>query len=439
MMTEELLSGKDNFQELLSGLYSAFDHDNLKKIRAKAWDHFLELGLPTKKEEVFRYLKLRTLYSKTYRSAQRRVLNQNEIDPYILPECQTSLLVFVNGFFAPELSNYSGLSSKVAISTLSTAAHTFSTFLNNQWAKGIKEETDPFAVLNAALHQDGVFVYLPPNTIAGKPIQVLSIVDADNESMLILPRIHVFAGAHSEVSFISTQGLCSGQHHFVNTVFDFAVEEGAKVEYIQSVQHESDDAWHFDATRATLKRNSVFKTIAATNGSGTVRFDYRVVLAGENSEALLNGISMLKGKKEAHTHVLIEHQAPHCHSMQLFKCALNEFGRSSFEGKILVRQAAQKTDAFQLNNNLLLSDRANADSKPNLEIFADDVKASHGATFGQLDQEQIFYMKTRGFSDAEAKNLLVEGYCQEVINQVSIPVLHEEWKQISKGLVSHGD
>ena len=145
---------------------------------------------------------------------------------------------------------------------------------------------------------------------------------------------------------------------------------------------------------------------------------------------------MLSGKNESHTHVLVDHQAPNCRSMQLFKGALNDVSRSSFEGKILVRQLAQKTEAFQLNNNLLLSDRANADSKPNLEIFADDVKASHGSTVGQLDAEQIFYMKTRGFSDADAKNLLVYGYCQEVIEMISVDSVRLRLKSIAQNYMS---
>ncbi len=155
----------------------------------------------------------------------------------------------------------------------------------------------------------------------------------------------------------------------------------------------------------------------------TVRTDYHVILAGENAEALLNGVWMLADKREAHIHIFIDHQAPQCRSYQLFKGVLNDFSRSSFEGKIMVRQAAQKTEAFQLNNNLLLNDHAHADSKPNLEIFADDVKASHGATVGQLDIEQLFYMKTRGFPEEEAKNLLIYGFAEQVIQMIPLESL----------------
>jgi Fe-S cluster assembly protein SufD len=228
------------------------------------------------------------------------------------------------------------------------------------------------------------------------------------------------------VRLISTQKNLATSGYFVNQVSEFVIDEGAHVHYTQVLCDEHPQAWHLDAVRATLKRDSTLKTVCVTEGSTTVRTDYKIALTGENAEALLNGVCMLSDKREAHAHIFMEHQAPFCRSFQLFKSVLNDFSRSSFEGKIMVRQAAQKTEAFQLNNNLVLNDHAHADSKPNLEIFADDVKASHGATVGQLDADQLFYMKTRGFSDAEAKNLLVYGFCEQVIEMIPLPSLREE-------------
>jgi Fe-S cluster assembly protein SufD len=295
---------------------------------------------------------------------------------------------------------------------------TYGAFLNNHWSKSIKEETDPFAILNAALHREGVFIYLPPNTLIENPIKIVNIVDTRGESMMCHPRIHLFAGANSEIDLISSHHTVSGENYFVNLVVEVMVEDGAHVNYIQHNTPGSSKSWLFDAMRVTMKRNSVFKTVMTTKGSTTVRTDYKVALLGENGEVELNGIWQLDGNDESHTNILIDHQAPHCRSMQLYKGVLRGISQSSFEGKILVRQLAQKTDAFQLNNNLLLSDRANADSKPNLEIFADDVKASHGATVGQLDSEQLFYMKSRGFSENEAKEILVEAFIREVLEKI---------------------
>lgn len=426
MMTESRPE-QDAFQELLWSLYGQVPSDDpLQKIRAKAWDHFLELGLPSRNEEVYRYIKLRNLFTQSFSLSQPSSVSNEQFAPYIYPESRESVLVFVNGHYQPALSNINALPKRVVISSLNEATNTFGSFLNNQWAKGMKEESDPFVTFNAALQRDGLFLYLPPKTVIEAPIQILNIIDAQNASMLILPRLHIFVGVLSQVDILSTHKLLSGNKYFVNQVTDISIEEEAHVHYTQVSCNESPEGWHFDATRAKLKRNSSLKTVSITDGSKTVRNDYKATLLGENAEALLNGLWMLNEKNEAHTHVLMDHQAPHCRSMQLYKGVLDDFSRSSFEGKILVRQAAQKTDAFQLNNNLLLNDRANADSKPNLEIFADDVKASHGATVGRLDKEQVFYLKTRGFSELEATNLLVYAYCKEIIDMIKIPSLSKE-------------
>lgn len=429
MMTEARPE-QESFQSLLWSLYGQIaENDPLQKLRARAWDHFLELGLPTIKDDVYRYMRLRHFFSRPFVLSTDSNVRPEQIEPYILPECQQSVIVLVNGRYSAQLSRTESLPKRIVVSDLIEASQSFGAFLNNQWTKSVKEEIDPFAAANSALHSDGVFVYIPPKTVLETPIQLLTIVDAQNASMLIMPRIHLFCGAHSQISLAATQGVLSGQEFCVNQVTDLNVEENAHLQYTQTICGLPENAWHFDAFRASLKKNSTLKTVGVTDGSVSVRNDYKVMLVGENAEATLNGVCMLNGKHEVHTHVLIDHQAPSCRSMQLFKGVLNDASKSSFEGKILVRQAAQKTNAFQLNNNLLLSNEATANSKPNLEIFADDVKASHGATVGQLDEEQIFYMKTRGHSAKEAQNILVYGFCQEILNMLTIPSLFEKMKE----------
>lgn len=411
-------------QAVLESYYAqCADSGAMQKIRAKAWDQFLELGLPDKQNEVFRYLRLRSFYAQNYVMSAALDISAKDIATYIFPECTQSVLVFVNGHYKVQLSNTQAFAKRAVIAPLSEAIRTYGTFLNNHWSRLLKDESDPFAVLNVALQRDGAFLYLPPNTVFEKPVQILNVIDTKNENMMIFPSLHVFAGAQSEISLVNSLAHLSGSKYCLNQLTDFAIEDSAHVHLTQVAVDVAAEAWHFDAVRATLKRNCTFKTVAVTRGSATVRNDYRITLTGENSEALLNGLWFLADKREAHTHVLIDHQAPNCHSLQLFKGVLDDFSHSSFEGKILVRQAAQKTNAFQLNNNLLLSDRTMAESKPNLEIFADDVKASHGATMGQLDGEALFYLKTRGFTAAQAKNILVYGYCKEVIDLIKVPSL----------------
>ena len=418
---------QESFRNLLENLRSQSSvGDALERIRQKAWQHYLSLGLPSRQNEVYRYIKLRHLFSQSYCLADEKELTADQIRPWIYPECTQSVLVFVNGHYTSQLSCIDALSSKVVVSSLQEATHTYGAFLNNYWAKSLKDETDSFAALNAALHPKGAFLYLPPKTIVDTPIQILHIVANDDQLQMLMPRLQVFVGSQSDVRLISTQKSLATTGYFVNQATEIVVDEGAHVHYTQVLCDEQPQAWHFDAFRAILKRNSLLKTVCVTEGSMTVRTDYKISLAGENAEALLNGVWMLADKREAHAHVFMDHQAPCCRSYQLFKGVLTDFSRSSFEGKIMVRQPAQKTEAFQLNNNLLLNDHAHADSKPNLEIFADDVKASHGSTVGQLDPEQLFYMKTRGFPDEAAKNLLIYGFCEQVIEMIHLPSLLKE-------------
>lgn len=425
MMTEAL-SEIDEFFQLLHQLYSNSQKDiSLEKFHEKAWERFLELGLPTRKDEVFRYLKLRQLYSQNYISPTPETLSSEEVSSYIYPECQDSALVFINGYFSPELSRFKALPEKMVVLALGQAMRTYGALLTNHSTKAIKEELDPFALLNLAMNVEGAFIYLPPRTECKAPLQILHLTKGNQTPMLVMPRLQLFIGNSSELEMISSHAKLSAEACCINQRLDMAIEENAHVRYIQANCHESSNVWHFDALRAQLKKLSTLKCVNVTNGSQAVRNDYRVTLAGESAEAELSGVWLLKGRREVHQHIFIDHQAPGCFSRQLFKGALFDQSHSSFEGKIMVRQAAQETNAFQLNNNLLLSDGANAESKPNLEIFADNVKASHGATIGQLEKEELFYLQSRGFSFLEAKKMLVHGFCHEVIDLISRPSLRK--------------
>lgn len=439
MAKQELLEESKQFQNLLANHYAQAEATSpLQKVRAKAWERYLTLGLPTRRNELYRYVPLKNLFAQSYQASHPTAISIKDLAPHIIPECSRSHLVFVNGHYCPTLSNLTAIPKRIVISSLNDAIGPYGALLNNQWTKALQEEIDSFAVLNTALHRDGAFVYIPPKSEIEVPIQLLHVVDTHNQPMLLQPRLNLFVGAHSQATFVSSQLAFSGSSYCVNQAVDLSIEEGAQINYIQLACEAAPEAWHLDSMRAQLKRSSTLKTVCVTDGSATVRHDYRIALTGEGAEALLNGIWMLSGKREAHTQVLMDHQAPNCRSMQLFKGVLNDFSRSSFEGKIFVRQAAQKTEAFQTNHNLLISDRANADSKPNLEIFADDVKASHGATVGQLDADQLFYMKSRGFGELEAKTLLLFGFCKEVIDLISIPSLQQKVIDHAKSYLYRG-
>lgn len=365
----------------------------------QAWDRFVELGLPSKEWEVFRYVRLNDLYAQTFEQAEKA-------KPSLTP--QEGKLVFVNGRYSEELS----LPPQGVIALpLSKAKKTYGSFLNHRLASQLKEEKDPFATLCSALSDDALFVYLPPKSTSR--FEIVHHITPQVKTVITTPRFHLYAGKEAEAKiFVSHQAK-----DWVLSYIDAALDERASVT-MTAVLDESGASWHFDAIRATLKRESRFTSFALAKGGATSRQDYAIRLLEEGAEASLYGLCRLEERSHHHVNVLMEHTAPNCRSLQHFKNVLKGVSRTSFEGKIYVHKAAQKTEAFQMNNNLILNERASANSKPNLEIFADDVKASHGSTVGQIDQEQLFYLKTRGIPYAEAKELLVEGFCREILDLI---------------------
>lgn len=426
-MITEFNTEEVKFKEILNDLYHQSLKDSLlSKMRAQAFEAFKNRGLPSKKDEHYRYVSLRKVFADKYKKPSFQEIDQESIRKYFIEECLESTIVLVNGVYSKELSSTGRIPSKIVFSSIDEASKTYYSFLNNQLIKGLKDEKDPFVLFNAAMIAEGLFIYIPPKTVFGRPIQILNLIDSKESSVVINSRLQVFAGAFSEAEFVLTTKVISGHDHFINHVSEFAIDEEAKVRFNQPFNEIDQSICYFDATRASLKKHSSFDAFMVTNGSQTIRTDYKVSLQGENAESALYGLSMLEGTNEFHSHVLMEHEAPNCRSRQLFKNVLDDSSRSSFEGKILVRKEAQKTDAFQLNNHLLLNDFANAYSKPNLEIFADDVKASHGSTFGQLNQEQLFCLKSRGIQSYDAKNLLIFSFCKEVIELFKIDSLQRD-------------
>lgn len=421
------------FQEQVEQYYQALSGDvELKTIRRKAWDQFQKIGLPRKNLEVWRSIKLRKLFEKTLVPPTSENIGQEKVKGMILPGFENRCLVFINGRLNLEHSSIEDLEDRLVVSHLERATKSYGGFLNHAWTQAIQLESDPFAILNSALGMQGAFLYLPPKTTIERPVQILTIQSSGTPS-LIQPRLHLFAGKSSQLTLVSTPHIFTGGS-VCNATFELSMDEDADISLYQLNHQMPETHWQLETVRATLKRDSRFSAINFTNGSETVRSDYKAVLAGENGEVNLSGLWMLKNNNEAHTNILIDHQAPHCRSNQLFKGVLDDVSRSSFEGKIYVRQAAQKTDAFQLNNNLLLSERANAFSKPNLEIFADDVKASHGATVGQLNKEHMFYLKSRGYSTEMAQKMLIKGFYLEIIEQIREPVIRDlVLNEITKG------
>jgi Fe-S cluster assembly protein SufD len=425
-MTLAAVEGKStpfalSLQELLP---TGMPRDSFYLLRSQAKRKLEEIGLPDRIDGPFQYFPLRAFYEERLTLARSSsIVDEEIIQQHLVPECKESCLVFVDGHFRPELSILHALDPKVGVLSLEEAMKTFNHFLSARIGKLIKEEKDPFSLLNMALYPQGAFLYIPPKLVLEKPIQVLHIVT--QEGTLIAPRLHVFLGAHAEAKLYLSACACQWQEGLILGAVDIALEEGARLDAIATSFAHS-HGWTLDYVRASLKRDSFFKIDQVCRKGLGLRKDVKVDLLGEGASAEINGLALLFEQEQAHTHVIVNHEAPHTRSSQHFKGVLADHSQSSTEGKILVQRAAQKTQAYQLCNYLLLGDRAIANSKPNLEIFADDVKASHGATMAQLKERELFYLQSRGIDVHQAKKLLIEGFCQGILEKLFLPSLKEE-------------
>lgn len=396
--------------------------DALSNFREKAWEKFLTMGLPSRNDEAFRFVNVRDLYaamSQTLSPVQMTSQEElvREIQEKVLPECQHSYIVFVDGKYQPRLSDTSALSASCSLYPLSQAMQKLNHFLSSHLLKAIKEEKDPFALLNLALHSEGLFLYISPKQSIPCPIQCIQVI-TEESSPFSAARIHVAIGANAKVQWISTHlALNPGHAHCASPLIDLFLEQGAELHFFEHLSP-APLHWCFESIRAHLKQGCVLKIVNVLDGSKATRQNIYVECAGEKADADVKGLWMLTDNLRAHAHVVIEHLAPETRSMQLFKGILLDASQSSFDGKIIVRELAQKTEAYQLNKHLLVGQAAIAHSKPNLEIFADDVKASHGATIARPDAGQLFYLKSRGIEERQAQSLLMHGFYKEILDQI---------------------
>lgn len=395
-MSEVLSFFKDRFASQGASLLSSMREQHFAKLES--------LGLPTRKFDAFQYVPLQRLYDSIQSHSQAPstlpTLSQNEM-----------ALTFVDGVFRKDLSSLTRLPKQVVLLSLEEAMKSsYGAVLKHRLQTSLEQEADPFAILNGAF-AGGLFLYIPPKMVIDTPVHIRYI---QTGAPLSMPRVHLFLGKEAEATVM---GAVHGGA-FYSGMFDLSLDEGASLSYIQLPQEGTPSLWGFDAFRATLKKSSRLRTFVSAFGSEIMRYDYRVSLLGEGADAELIGSIAAGRKDQAHVHVHMEHAAPSCRSEQLFKTLLLSQGAASFTGKIHVKREAQKTQAYQLNKNLLLSDAARVYSKPNLEIFADDVKASHGSTISQLDEEELLYLQTRGIDAPLAKELLTEGFCREIWDRI---------------------
>lgn len=412
------------FLEKLQGWYEASLHDDLlNTFRIKAWDRFLELGLPKKKSDNF-FSSITDLYDKDLALAYNAEYAKEKIFPHILPECTCSHIVFINGHLNIKLSDISAYKD-ADLYSLNEAMETFGIYLQGRLIKNLQQEKDPFAILNTAIYSKGAFFYLSSYQKTKSPLQIIHIID--EACVYYSPRLQLYLSDETSLDCINTYVIEKKETaFFYNYMMDVSL--GRKANMTLSSHHQNHSkGFLFEGLRAEVKKEASLELVTFSQGKN-IRQDYQVQLLETKAKARLNGIAYLDNSDFCKTNILIHHMAEDCLSDQLYKSVLNGKSVYHFAGKILVDAVAQQTLAYQLNQNLLLSDTALCQSKPNLEILADDVKASHGMTASELKEDQLFYLASRGISKQEVKHLLIEGFCKIVIDKCPIASLKKKMK-----------
>ena len=379
--------------------------------------------LPTTREEEWKYTNLRDL-GKVEFGAIGPGGNGN-FSEYLIDETSGSRLVFVNGRYNAELSSTENIPAEAAVFELNESAGKMPETLEKHLGAYAKLENDPFLSLNASLLGEGAFIYVPQDVKVEKPIHLIHISTETEQAFVSAPRVVLVAGRYAKATLIEDYiGIGNGTYLQV-PVTELSLDEGANITHVR-LQRESKSAFHIARVGSRLDKASNYESYAIHLGSKISRSDVVALIDQHEAHCALDGLVMVGDDQVSDTHTLMDHQKPYCTSHQLHKCIVDDSARSVFNGKIFVRQAAQRTDSFQENRNLLLSDKGTVDTKPQLEIFADDVKCSHGATIGQLSDDELFYLKSRGLDDASARELLTYGFALEVIENVPVEAIRKQ-------------
>ena len=398
----------------------------LKRTREDASGRFQSLGFPTTDDEEWRFTSVAPIAEARFAVAinGRAALGSADLVPFRLTDLASAELVFVNGRYAADLSSVRPLPRGVRIESLASALATHAGEVEPYLTRVAAFERQPFTALNSALFADGAFVHVAATVALDAPIHVLFVSTADGAPTMAHPRVLVVAGEGSQASIVESYVGPRGDRYFTNAVTEVVVSENASVDHYK-LQHESLNAYHIGAMHVTGRRNARFQSHSVSFGGALVRNDVNAVLDGEGIDCTLNGLYLGGGRRLVDNHTIIDHAKPHCSSREVYKGILADHARAVFNGKIIVRPDAQKTDAKQTNKALLLSEDAQINTKPQLEIFANDVKCTHGAAVGQMDDDAIFYLRTRGLSLDEARNLLVHAFAGEVLNRIPAQALRQ--------------
>lgn len=394
------------------------------QIRSVAFENFKKLGIPTVKNEDWKYSNLKGLEKYDYSIAPGGDVETSVIDSLPFASLESIHLVFVNGKFNKELSS-DLINDTLKVLSFKEAENAIPEVLNEYYGKSLDIANDGLSALNVALSSEGVVIYIPDNKTLETPVVIRHVNTLETSDVKNSVHHLVVVGKNAEMKMAEIFQSTGEKSAFNNIVTEIYVGQDARVHYYK-IQDENDASFHVGTTQVTQKDKSYFYAATFTVNGGFVRNNLNLVLDGEYIENHMYGLYIPNGKQHVDNHTLVDHQKPNCESNELYKGVLDGKAKGVFNGKIFVRQDAQKTNAYQNCRNVILSDSASMNTKPQLEIWADDVKCSHGTTTGKLDNEAIFYMQSRGIPKAEAIRLQLVAFVEDVVSQIKWEALKEE-------------
>ncbi|HEY3763250.1 MAG TPA: Fe-S cluster assembly protein SufD [Verrucomicrobiae bacterium] len=417
----------------------------LAPLRQAGATAFADQGFPTLHHEDWRFTNLAPLEKLTIQPASE--VTANGAENKVLGEAAFSKLpgnrlVFVNGFFSAKLSSIKALSGGARVESLAAALAKDSTLIEKHLGKYLQTANNSFAALNQAFFTDGAFIFVPKGVEIPEPVQLIYISSAKQAGETIQPRNLVIAEANSKATIVESYLTTGTTAYFTNAVTEIVAGDSAAIEFLK-LQDEAANAFHIATIAGEFGRASNVNVHSFALGAKLSRNNIRTKLAGAGLECVLNGLYLTRDEQLADHHMIVEHAQPHCASHEYFNGILDDKSKGVFHGRIYVHPIAQKTDAKQTNKNLLLSDNATADTKPQLEIYADDVKCTHGATIGQLNDESIFYLRARGIPKETARRMLIHAFAGEIVERIRCVPVREEldkivWDRLEANSHLHG-
>lgn len=422
---------KERFEQLQTNPVN----QHIKQMRDEAFTEFTQTGIPTVKHEEWKYTRINDFFGKDYHfttDLKEKAFTISDLEPLQLPgHEEANLVVFINGHFHPELSHTRSEELEIISLQEATAQPQYSVIVKKHLGHSAAYHKDGINALNTAFIQEGVFIHVFKSRTASHPVYLYNITDARNGNIFAQPRCLVHVAQNAQVQMAETFATIGADESFTNQVIELVVEKDAVLDFYK-IQNDAPNSKVVTTTHVHQVGKSVANVVTVSLNGGLIRNNLNMVMSAEFSEANMYGLYLGDGQTHIDNHTVVDNRQPNCLSNELYKGVLNGNATGVFNGKIFVRQIAQKTNAYQSNRNILLSENASVNTKPQLEIFADDVKCSHGCTVGRLDEDALFYMRSRGIEEKTATALLLHGFALDILDKIN----HEGVRTFVEGFIT---